>query len=182
MKAKPGNTLDLGQIADSKQLSLGFYPSERDKHLYVCGTTGMGKSKFLESLIRQDILAWRRSRCGLILLDPHGNLYDNLVRWCAWLKLDNLPIIPIDLRQDDWIVSYNLLRQRPGKTAVLVDQITEAMAHVWGQADTDQTPLFARWIGNVLTALFENKLTLVEAQYLVSQSNPQLQYALTCPL
>ena len=182
MKAKPGNTLDLGQIAGSKQLSLGFYPSERDKHLYVCGTTGMGKSKFLESLIRQDILAWRRSRCGLILLDPHGNLYDNLVRWCAWLKLDNLPIIPIDLRQDDWIVSYNLLRQRPGKTAVLVDQITEAMAHVWGQADTDQTPLFARWIGNVLTALFENKLTLVEAQYLVSQSNPQLQYALTAHL
>ena len=182
MSSVPGNDLDLGQIAGSKQLSLGFPPEERDKHLYVCGTTGMGKSKFLESLIQQDILAWRRSRCGLILLDPHGNLYDNLIRWCAWLKLDNLPIIPIDLRQDDWVVSYNLLRQRKGATSVIVDQITEAMAHVWGQSDTKQTPLFARWIGNVLTALYENKLTLVEAQNLVSHVDRQVQYALTANL
>ena len=178
MASVPGNEINLGQIAHSNY-SLAFPPEERKQHLYVCGITGMGKSKFLENLIRQDILAWRKSRCGLILLDPHGNLYDNIIKWCAWLRLDNLPIIPIDFRQNDWVVSYNLLRQRSGSTSVIVDQITEAMAHVWGQSNTNQTPLFARWVGNVLTALYENKLTLVEAQYLVSHVNRQLQHALT---
>ena len=57
---------------------------QRATHLFVCGSTGTGKSKLLESLIRQDILAWRKSKCGLLLIDPHGSLYDSLVRWLAW--------------------------------------------------------------------------------------------------
>jgi len=60
------------------------------------GGTGTGKSKFLEHLIRQDILAWRKSRCGLLLLDPHGCLYDNLLNWLAWHKIER----PIDSEAD----------------------------------------------------------------------------------
>ena len=33
----------------------------RDKHLYVVGATGAGKSMFLEGLLRQDILNQRRT-------------------------------------------------------------------------------------------------------------------------
>jgi hypothetical protein len=43
---------------------------QRSRHLYVTGSTGSGKSKFLEHLIRQDIVKWRDSECGLLLLDP----------------------------------------------------------------------------------------------------------------
>jgi Helicase HerA, central domain len=42
---------------------------QRSRHLYVTGSTGSGKSKFLEHLIRQDIINWRDSECGLLLLD-----------------------------------------------------------------------------------------------------------------
>jgi type IV secretory pathway VirB4 component len=38
---------------------------QRSRHLYVTGSTGSGKSKFLEHLIRQDIVKWRDSECGL---------------------------------------------------------------------------------------------------------------------
>src|SRR6266568_4324770 len=110
MRTPPGNDLILGQLS-GRNAMLGLPRNQRDKHLYICGSTGMGKSKFLERLIRQDILAWRKSRCGLLLLDPHGSLYDGLINWLARNEIDR-PIIPIDLRQDDWIVSYNLLRQR----------------------------------------------------------------------
>ena len=65
----PGNDLVLGYMA-GREANLGFPRTERDKHLYVCGGTGTGKSKFLENLIRQDILSWRKSKCGLIVLDP----------------------------------------------------------------------------------------------------------------
>lgn len=178
MRHSLGNDLNLG-VLPGGTAALQFPRTMRDKHLYVCGGTGTGKSKFLESLIRQDILAWRRSRCGMLVLDPHGSLYDSLIRWLAWGRLD-LPIVPIDLRQDDWIVSYNPLRRRPGvDPAVLVDNFTDAMAYVWGQGGTDQTPLFARWAGNILRPLYEKGLTLVEAEHLVDRVSKQMRRLLT---
>jgi Type IV secretion-system coupling protein DNA-binding domain len=180
MRQIPGNDLTLGRMA-GRDAAISFPRTHRDKHLYICGSTGTGKSKLLEHLIRQDIVAWRKSKCGVMVLDPHGTLYDNLVEWLAWNKIER-PIIPIDLRRDDWVVSYNVLRQRTADPAVLVDNFTDAMAYVWGQGGTDRTPLFARWAGNVLRALYEKKLTLVEAQYLVDRVAKQVRYALTSDL
>lgn len=178
-----GNDLNLGHLP-GRNATLTFPRTDRDKHLYVCGGTGMGKSKFLEHLIRQDIKNWHKSKCGLILLDPHGNLYDNLIQWLAWNdRILDVPVIPIDLRQDDWVVSYNLLRQRQfADPAVLVDNITDAMAYVWGQGGTNQTPLFARWAGNVLRALYEKNLTLVEAEFLLDRVAKQIRYAMTADM
>jgi hypothetical protein len=183
MRPTPGNDLILGQLA-GRNATLAFPRTERDKHLYCCGGTGTGKSKFLENLIRQDIKQWHKNKCGVIVLDPHGNLFDNLIEWLAWNeKILDVPIIPIDLRRDDWIVSYNLLRQRKtADPAVLVDNITDAMAYVWGQDGTNQTPLFARWAGNVIRALYEKKLTLVEAEHLTDRVAKQVRYAMTSDL
>jgi hypothetical protein len=153
-------------------------PAQRDKHLYVCGGTGTGKSKFLE---RQDVISWRKSRCGLVVLDPHGSLYDSLLSWLAWNRIER-PVIPIDLRRDDWVVSYNVLRQRRADPAVIADNLTDAMAYVWGQGGTKETPLFARWAGNVIRALYEKQLTLVDAEYLVDRVAKQVRHALTADL
>ena len=180
MRRAPGNDLTLGKMA-GRDAAISFPRTLRDKHLYICGSTGTGKSKLLEHLIRQDIVAWRKSKCGVMVLDPHGTLYDNLMEWLAWNKIER-PIVPIDLRRDDWVVSYNVLRQRTADPAVLVDNFTDAMAYVWGQGGTDKTPLFARWAGNVLRALYEKKLTLVEAQYLVDRVAKQVRFALTSDL
>jgi len=183
MNEPPGNDLQLGRLAGSNAALL-FPRTERDKHLYVCGGTGTGKSKFLENLIRQDIKNWHQSKCGLLVLDPHGSLYDNLIEWLAWNDdILQVPIIPIDLRQDDWVVSYNLVRQRQmADPAVLVDNLIDAMAYVWGQGGTNQTPLFARWAGNVIRPLYEKKLTLIEAEYLVDRVAKQVRNAMTSDL
>src|SRR5438067_2153481 len=58
-----------------------FFPSyhlseqERATHTYMLGITGQGKSKLLEHLLFQDILAGRG--CGL--LDPHTDLAHDLL-------------------------------------------------------------------------------------------------------
>jgi Type IV secretion-system coupling protein DNA-binding domain len=181
MRPPPGNDLILGKLP-GRDRSLGLSRSERDKHLYICGGTGTGKSKFLENLIRQDIRNWSKSKCGMLVIDPHGNLYDNLINWLARWNF-NRPIIPIDLRQDDWVVSYNVVRQRKlADPAVLVDNLTDAMAYVWGQGGTDATPLFARWIGNVIRTLYENNLTLIQSEHLTDHIEKQLRQALTSNL
>lgn len=181
MRHQPGNDLILGKMA-GRDKSLGLSRSERDKHLYICGGTGTGKSKFLENLIRQDIRNWSKSKCGMLVLDPHGNLYDNLINWLAWTELER-PIIPIDLRQDDWVVAYNVVRQRQlANPSVLVDNLIAAMAYVWGQGGTDATPLFARWAENVIRTLYEKNLTLVQSEFLIDRIEKQVRYQLTADL
>lgn len=173
-----GNNVKIGEIAGSGR-SLVFPRESRDKHLYVCGATGTGKSKFLEHLIRQDILAWHTSRSGMLVLDPHGSLYDSLIEWLARSGATRLPIVPIDLRQDDWVISYNALRRRDvPDPSVIVENFVQAMAHVWGQTGTDQTPRFARWATNILRTLYENELTLLESEYLIDHLDREARNAL----
>jgi hypothetical protein len=173
-----GNSINLGHIAGT-QRTLVFPRESRDKHLYVCGATGTGKSKFLESLIRQDISARYTGRSGLLLLDPHGSMYDSLVSWLARTNVTKLPIILIDLRQDDWVISYNALRRRQtANSSVIIDNFVQSMAYVWGASGTDQTPRFERWAANILRTLYENDLTLLEAEYLIDHLNREARHVL----
>jgi hypothetical protein len=181
MRVRPGNDLILGRMPGCKR-TLALAREQRDKHLYICGGTGTGKSKFLENLIRQDIRNWSKSKCGMLVVDPHGSLYDNLINWLAWTELER-PIIPIDLRQDDWVVAYNIVRPRQlPDPAVLVDNLTDAMAYVWGQGGTDATPLFARWIGHVIRTLYEKNLSLIHSEYLIDQIEKPVRHQMTADL
>jgi hypothetical protein len=54
----------------------GIKRADRRRHLYTVGKSGTGKSKMLELLIQQDILAGK----GVGVLDPHGDLVDNVLR------------------------------------------------------------------------------------------------------
>ena len=48
----------------------------RDKHVYILGKPGMGKSTLMLSMIRQDILNGK----GVALIDPHGDLAESVLR------------------------------------------------------------------------------------------------------
>src|SRR5436190_12238515 len=147
-----GNDLNLGQDSTNRRVTLSR--EARSTHVYVSGATGSGKSKFLEHLIWQDIVAWPRSKCGLLVLDPHGSLYDNIMARLAWYDsgVTKRPIVPIDLRRDDWVIAYNLLRERDGgDPSVVVNNFVQAIAHVWGKEGTIETPLFARWVSHILS-------------------------------
>ena len=184
MRQSFGNDIPLGTVVNGQGEPLIFPAEARATHLYCCGATGTGKSKFLESLIRQDIKAWSKSKCGLIVIDPHGSLYDDLMSWLSWHDvLHNRPVIPIDLRREDWVVSYNLLQQRPlADPAVIVSQFVQAMAYVWGQSGTDETPLFERWASTVLSTLYEKRLTLLEAEHLIDGVAKQIRQSITANL
>jgi hypothetical protein len=181
MHTKHGNDLNLGQDLANKRVTLSR--DARSTHLYVTGATGTGKSKFLEHLIWQDIVAWPRSKCGMLVLDPHGSLYDNIMARLAWNDFPGTtkrPIVPIDLRRDDWVIAYNLLRERDGgDPSVVVNNFVQAIAHVWGKEGTIETPLFARWVSHILNVLYEKKLTLIEAEHLIALSDKELRRELT---
>jgi len=68
--------LPLGKNKEGKTIRI--YPKTRKTHMQISGATGEGKSKLMEHLIRKDIA----NNEGLCLIDPHGYLYNDIVRWC----------------------------------------------------------------------------------------------------
>jgi hypothetical protein len=181
MRRAPGNPLKLG-IVDGKGVELEMTPRMRSTHLYICGSTGTGKSKMLEHLVQQDIKQWHKSKCGALIIDPHGSLYNSLINWIAWNEptLKDVPIVPIDLRQRDWTIGYNVMRPRTvADPSVLINNMVLAMSYVFGMDGTAQTPLFARNGSNVLWPIYDNKMTLLEAEFLLDHTNKRIRTELT---
>lgn len=177
----PGNALKLG-LVDGNGVPLEMTPEMRSTHLYICGATGTGKSKMLESLVRQDLKNWHKTKCGALIIDPHGSLYNSLINWVSWNEkyLKDVPIVPIDLRQNDWTIGYNVMRPRAvADPAVVISNFVQAMAYVWGADGTDRTPLFARLAKEILWAVYENKMTLHEVKYLIDRTDRRVRCDLT---
>lgn len=60
----------------SQRVPFGIQRIDRRRHAYVLGKSGVGKSKLMELLIQNDLRAGR----GVGVLDPHGDLVDNVLK------------------------------------------------------------------------------------------------------
>ena len=152
-----------------------FLPEQlRLQHAHVIGTTGAGKTKFLEHCIRQDVASGR----GVCVVDPHGNHPDSLYRsLLGWLdergytdKNTNKSrqIHLIDPNASTHITGFDplALPSSDYDPSVIADAALEALERVWGEEDTDTKPTLQRVLTATLTALCELKLTLAEARLL----------------
>lgn len=73
-------------LSEKKEIRLG--QRDRQRHLYIVGGTGTGKSTLLRNLIVQDLVAG----AGIFVMDPHGALVDDV--------LNSIP----EKRQDDVVL------------------------------------------------------------------------------
>jgi hypothetical protein len=76
----------------------------RSRHLIVCGATGTGKSTLIKNLIASDL----RTGHGVVLIDPHGDLFDDVL---SQLSLDlDIPVWVADTANLDSPYTLNLLQ------------------------------------------------------------------------
>lgn len=76
---------------------------DRRRHMYVVGKTGMGKSTLLMTLILQDIDAGR----GVFLLDPHGDLCEDVLARIPAYRADD--VIVLDPSEEQRPIGINIL-------------------------------------------------------------------------
>lgn len=86
---------------EEKRFIFGIKREDRRRHMYVIGKSGVGKSKLLELLIRQDIESGR----GVCLIDPSGDLIDELLRFIPERRIHDVCII--DPRETTFPVAFN---------------------------------------------------------------------------
>src|SRR5262250_2500914 len=99
-------SLLLGYDANEKPLRLDS--EARRTHMHVIGSSGSGKSKFLESLMRGDL----KNRQGFCLIDPHGQLYEDVLAYCSHHVLER-DLILLNLSRPDTIVGFNPFERAP---------------------------------------------------------------------
>ncbi len=144
-------------------------PEQRSMHMHVIGATGQGKSRFIEQLIRQDI----NHRHGVCLIDPHGELYEEITGWCAQNGLHRRRQIHlIDPNEPEWTVGFDPLRyDDPVYLTKTVDEAVAACAQVWGGEDTNRTPLLKKCLRAVFYVLARHRRPFSEAMKLASATD-----------
>lgn len=151
---------------DVKGRPIRIKPDERNIHMHVLGSSGSGKSRFLEWMIRGDL----RNRQGFCLVDPHGELYDAVVAYCARHCLDR-DIILLNLSEPDTVVGFNPFRKCGSPdVSVQVERRVTATMHAWGVENADDTPTLARTLRLIYTIMVEQGLGLPQTEHLLNFS------------
>jgi len=106
---------------EEKKFIFGIKRKDRRRHMYIIGKSGVGKSKLLELLIRQDIAYGK----GVCLIDPHGDLIDSILDFIPEERIDDVALI--DPADTEFPVSFNpLLNVGPE----LKHQVTQGLIEV----------------------------------------------------
>ena len=158
---KIGRTLVGDQIVELTE------KQRRATHSHILGTSGGGKTKLIEWIVRSDILANR----GLCLIDPHGHLFTDLVEWCTakgFLDREDKNIVLLDPSSDEYSFGFNPCALGEGADiSFCVGSMIAAISQVWGGEDNTKTPLLKLSLNVMLYALIEKNLTLREVPYLI---------------
>ena len=86
-----------------KYIPFGIKAKDRDRHMYVIGKTGMGKSTLLENMAIQDI----RNGEGLAFIDPHGGTVDRLLDYIPEDRIkDVVYFAPFDMEHP---IAFNVM-------------------------------------------------------------------------
>ena len=86
---------------------IGLTEAERERHMYIIGGTGNGKTTMLFYSILQDI----RAGNGVAVLDPHGDLAERILRYIPENRINDVIYInPDDLTHP---IGMNLLELAP---------------------------------------------------------------------
>ncbi len=131
---------------------------QRAIHTYVIGQPGTGKSRALEAWIMQDIHAGH----GVGVIDPHGDLYRNLLMRLApkhelWERL-----VILDPLNPKWVVGFNPLEVIQGLSQErLALFLTDVVIKVWS-LNTTNAPRMVWLLTNSFLALSDLGLSLLD--------------------
>ncbi len=158
----PSTGLYLGDSTFRGQVKPIYITDEdRRRHLYVIGQTGTGKSTLLGSLIIEDIQAGK----GVAIVDPHGDLVENALRFVPKERLDDVIYFsPGDLERPLGLNMIDFNVNRPEEKTFIVNEMQSIFNKLFSQETMG--PMFEQYMRNALLLMMEDFVneptTLVE--------------------
>lgn len=131
---------------------------ERSTHTYVIGQPGSGKSRAIESWVMQDIKAGK----AVGVIDPHGDLYNNLLTRLSDYPLLWKKIVLFDPLDEKWVVGFNPLDAVSNLPIErLAIYMTDIVIKVW-KIQPEQAPRMVWLLTNTFLALSSSGSSLLE--------------------
>lgn len=121
----------LGEsVFHGRRTKFGIRSLDRQRHMYIIGKTGMGKSVLLQNMVYSDIHAGK----GVGVIDPHGDLIEAILRFTP--KSRSNDIILFDPADRNFPISFNMLEchnpdQRPLVASGMMSVFTKLWPDVW---------------------------------------------------
>ncbi|HJP81015.1 MAG TPA: DUF87 domain-containing protein [Candidatus Saccharimonadales bacterium] len=139
---------------------IGLTDKERERHQYIIGGTGNGKTTMLQYQIVQDM----QNGKGVAIVDPHGDMAETLLRYVPPERVKDVVYFnPDDL---EYPIGLNLLELTPGLSGNELlrekDIITESVISVFRKIFSDEDNGGHR-IEYVLRNAVQTALTLPDA-------------------
>jgi HAMP domain-containing protein len=141
--------------------------NDRRRHLYVIGQTGTGKSAFLSNLIEQDVL----NGDGVGILDPHGDLIDDILGKIPNERLDDVVVFdPANLEHS---IGLNMLEydpKFPEQKTFIINEFMKIFDKLYDLKATGG-PMFEQYARNALMLLMDDvneTYTLMEVPQVLS--------------
>jgi hypothetical protein len=140
---------------------IGLTALERERHVYIIGGTGNGKTTMLESAIVSDIQGGK----GVAVIDPHGDLATTLLRFIPPERIED--VVYFNPRDYDYPIGLNLLELPVGLTGSELahekDMVTEAVISVLRKIFDDQADGNAYRIERILRNSIHTAFTIDDA-------------------
>jgi hypothetical protein len=143
-------------------------PSDRQRHMYIIGKTGTGKSEFLKQMIMQDI----KNGQGLAVIDPHGDLIEDILQLMPPERAEDVILFdPSDLEQP---LGFNMLEAANEQQRHLV--VTSVIGLMYKLFDPNKTgiigPRFEHAVRNaMLTCMYQPGATFMEVVRALTDQN-----------
>ncbi len=130
-----------------KRIPFGIKSKDRDRHMYVIGKTGMGKSTLLENMAIQDI----RNGEGFAFIDPHGGTVDHLLDFIPEDRIkDVVYFAPFDMEHP---IAFNVMEDVGyDKRHLVVSGLMATFKKIWEDAWSARMEYI---LTNTLLALLE---------------------------
>lgn len=132
-----------------------FSREERDRHVYIVGKSGSGKSTFLFNLAMDDI---NRGE-GVAVIDPHGDLALDILDAIPRSRIND--VCYLDVTDTTRPVGFNpVTRIAPERRALAAAGIVSAFKHLWSDSWGPRLEHFL--YHGIHTLIFRRHATLID--------------------
>lgn len=133
--------------ARGRKQPFGIKAKDRERHMYVIGKTGMGKSTLLENMAIQDI----QNGEGIAFIDPHGSAVETLLEYIPAHRVNDVVYFaPFDLERP---IAFNVMEDVGyDKRHLVVSGLMATFKKIWVDAWSARMEYI---LSNTLLALLE---------------------------
>jgi hypothetical protein len=146
--------------------------SLKQTHMHVIGSSGYGKSKFLEWLMRH---LTKSTDAGFCLFDWHGTLYRDVLRYLAGTAFKLRPVYILDPSDGRFVTGFNPFSTTDEDMSAQVSRRIDATVKPWGATSTDETPQLSRVLRMLYSFAAEAHATLPNAHLMLYAANQNLR-------